>query len=61
VEPGAEKVRVHPLPMGVEDARIRAVLRGREVDVHVRGEDVVVRIDGAVRRTTVGTPLELAW
>ncbi len=61
VEPGGKALRIHPLPMGLEEARLRARLRGHEVDVRVRGDDVEARIDDAVHRTTVGTPLEIAW
>jgi hypothetical protein len=61
VEPGAEAVRVHPLPMGLEEARFRTRLRGREVEVRVHGGEVEARIDGSTHRTTIGSPLEVAW
>lgn len=61
VEPTHGSLRIHPLPMGLEDVRFRARLRGREIDVHVRGNEVKATVDGSVHRTRVGTPVEVAW
>ncbi len=61
VEPGADTLRIHPLPMGLEEAGFRGRLRGRDVAVRVRGDGVEARVDGSLLRGTVGTPLEVAW
>ncbi len=61
VEPTAAALRIHPLPMGLEHARFRGRLRGRDIDVRVRGEEVEARVDGAVLRTRIGEPVEVAW
>lgn len=61
VEPRAGSLRIHPLPMGLEDVRFHARLRGRAVEVHVRDKDVKAVVDGTVHRFRVGTPLEVAW
>jgi hypothetical protein len=61
VEPGAEVLRIHPLPMGLEHARFHGRLRGRDVEVRVRSGDVEARVDGSVRHTRIGESLEVAW
>jgi hypothetical protein len=61
VEPGAGVLRIHPLPMGLEHARFHGRLRGRDVEVRVRGGEVEAHVDGAVRHTRIGEPLEVAW
>jgi len=61
VEPGVDALRVHPLPMGLDEASFRGRLRGHGVEVVVRGDAVEARIDGTRHHTDVGAPLEVAW
>lgn len=61
VEPGTETLRIHPLPMGLDEASFHGRLRGRGVRVVVHGDDVETRIDEAVHHTRVGEPLEVPW
>jgi hypothetical protein len=61
VEPAADALVVHPLPMGLADASFRGVLRGSTVQVSVQGDAVIAVVDGVEHRSTVGTPLEVPW
>jgi hypothetical protein len=61
VEPGRDALRIHPLPMGLDDARFLGRLRGHDVDVVVRDKEVKATVDGTVYRTRVGRPVEIAW
>jgi hypothetical protein len=61
VEPGADALRIDPLPMGLESLRFHTAVRGHEVDVQIEGEAVHVTVDGEKHHTTVGTTLVVPW
>ena len=58
IGPRADGVTVDPLPLGLERVEVRGVLvRGRELEVVIAGDEVVVRIDGGEERGSVGTQI----
>lgn len=61
VEPLPDGLRVHPLPLGLEEVTLEARLRTREVRIEIRGDAVEVAVDASVHRSTVGTPLAISW
>jgi hypothetical protein len=51
---------VDPLPMGIEEVDLEgARIRGRSVDVRIRGNRMAVRVDGVEHRGTLGEPLRI--
>jgi hypothetical protein len=61
VEPTPEGLRIDPLPMGLEDAHVRARMRGRTVAVWVSGDSVSVDAWGTEWTSTVGEPILVPW
>lgn len=61
LEPTADGVRVHPLPLGLDHVSLEnVVVRGHRLDVTVEGSDVRVQVDGRMHRGEVHTPLQIA-
>ena len=61
VEPTPEGIRIHPLPMGVEDARFQGRVRGRPLTVWVSGDRVSAAMGGGEWQSEVGTPILIPW
>ena len=53
-------ITIDPYPFGLERAELTHVrARGRELDVRIAGRRVVVTVDGDVRESVLGEPLEI--
>jgi hypothetical protein len=58
--PGARPLVVDPLPLDLEAVDLEgAVVRGRRIDVRIRGDAVTATVDGVEHRGVVGEPLVL--
>ena len=61
VQPTSEALVVHPLPMGLQGATFRGLLRHHEVLVTVDGDDVTATVDGTAHLGRAGVPVVVPW
>jgi hypothetical protein len=61
LEPHQGALRVHPLPMDLDQVAFRGRLREHDVHVTIDGDDLHVSIDGQTIDGHVGEPLEVPW
>jgi hypothetical protein len=61
IRPKAESVTVDPFPFGLEFVEATGIIvRGRTITVRVEGNSFHVDIDGVLRSSTLGSPIEIA-
>jgi cellobiose phosphorylase len=60
IRPHVGGITVDPFPFALERAEITGVrVRGRTLDVRILGDRVRVTMDGEIRETVLGEPLEI--